>query len=336
MKRHWVGLLAIAAIAAAIVVPLALGGRDAIAAAGNISVTAAAALAGLALASAGARAIKLRLLAARLGHDITVGRALITALASDAAFQATPAGAGGYPATVFLLRRGGVPASAGVAMSAADQALDTLFFAFALPLACVFDLGDAVPAEWHSAAWLPGTVLALLLLVGFGAWRVRRRWWPAVRGVLLRIRWLRERRERIRAFVDRAIADLARLRSGSPLVTFALAVSVAAQWIARYGALWLALAALGHPLPFGLVFVAQSVALHAAQWTGVPGGIGGGDIALAAALSPWVPLAALAPALLLWRLTTFHAVLLLGGAALACDRRRIDPPTLSTATIDGA
>jgi uncharacterized membrane protein YbhN (UPF0104 family) len=41
-------------------------------------------------------------------------------------------------------------------------------------------------------------------------------------------------------------------------------------------------------------------------------------------LSPWAPLAVLGPALLLWRLTTFHAVLLIGAIAFACDRRRID------------
>jgi uncharacterized membrane protein YbhN (UPF0104 family) len=56
----------------------------------------------------------------------------------------------------------------------------------------------------------------------------------------------------------------------------------------------------------------------------VPGGVGGGDVAIAGALSPWAPLAALGPALLLWRLTTFHAVLLIGAIAFACDRRRME------------
>jgi len=323
MKRSWLWLLAGAATIAGAIVPLALGGRDALVAVSGISLTAVAGLAGLALASALARAIKLRLLALRLGQHIGVARALITSLASDAAFQATPAGAGGYPATVFLLRRGGVPVSAGLAISAADQALDTLFFVLALPLACAFDLGDAVPDAWHELAWVPAAAVAIAALAIIGAWRTHRRWWPPLRRVLLRVRWLRTRRTRLRAFRENLYANLARLRSGSIIVTLALACSVAAQWIARYGALWLALAALGHPLHFGLVFVAQSVALHAAQWTGVPAGVGGGDVALAASLSPWAPLAVLAPALLLWRITTFHAVLLMGGIAFALDQRRI-------------
>ncbi|GAA0717517.1 hypothetical protein GCM10009105_24590 [Dokdonella soli] len=318
-----------AAVAAGIIVPLALGGRGALAATASIPRIDAVALGALVIASAVARAIKLRVLAMRLGHRVGVGRALITAFASDAAFQATPAGAGGYPATVLLLRRGGMPAAAGVALSAADQALDSLFFALALPLACVFDLGNAVPAAWHAFAWLPAGIVLVAMATAAGAWRLRARWWPPLRGQLLRLRWLRERREPLRAFCMGVLADLSRLRNGSPLVTLALVLAVAAQWVARYGVLWFALAALGHALPFGLVFVAQSVALHAAQWTGVPAGIGGGDVALAAALSPWAPLAVLAPALLLWRLATFHTVLLLGAIALACDRRHVAVPTVA-------
>ena len=323
MKRSWLWLLGAAAVLGGAIVPLALGGRDALVAASHVSLTAVAGLAGLALASALARAIKLRLLALRLNQRVGVARALITSLASDAAFQATPAGAGGYPATVFLLRRGCVPMSTGLAMCAADQALDTLFFVLALPLACAFDLGDAVPASWHELAWIPAAAVAVVALAIVGAWRSHRGWWPPLRRLLLHVRWLRQRRTRMRAFRNNLLSDLARLRSGSMVVTLALACSVAAQWTARYAALWLALAALGHPLHFGLVFVAQSVALHAAQWTGVPGGVGGGDVALAGALSPWAPLAVLGPALLLWRLTTFHAVLLTGAIAFACDRARL-------------
>ncbi len=331
MKRSWLWLLGGAAIVAGAIVPLALGGRDALVAASRIPLSGVAGLAGLALASALARAIKLRLLAMRLGQRLGVARSLITSLASDAAFQATPAGAGGYPATVLLLRRGGVPMSAGLAMSAGDQALDTLFFVLALPLACAFDLGDAVPASWHEYAWIPAAAVALVALAIVGLWRTHPNWWPLVRRQVLRMRFVRTRRTRLRTFRNDLIADLARLCNGSPLVTLALACAVAAQWLARYGALWLALAVLGHPLHFGLVFVAQSVALHVAQWTGVPGGVGGGDVALAGALSPWAPLAVLGPALLLWRLTTFHAVLLIGAIAFACDRRRIEPATIATA-----
>ncbi|HEV7491302.1 MAG TPA: flippase-like domain-containing protein [Rhodanobacteraceae bacterium] len=331
MKRSWLWLLCGAAVAAGAGVPLALGGREALSTLFTVPLGAVVALAGLSLASALARAVKLRLLAMRLGHHISVPRALITAFASDAAFQATPAGAGGYPATIVLLRRGGVPASAGVAMCAADQALDSALFAVALPLFCLLDLGDAVPAAWHSFAWLPAVVILAVAVSIAIAYRFRSVWLTPLRALALRVRWLRERRERVRAFCARVVADFARLRNGSRIVTCTLVLAVAAQWIARYAALWLAMIVLGHPLPFGLVFVAQSVALHAAQWTGMPGGVGAGDVALAAGLSPWAPLVVLGPALLLWRLATYHLVLLAGAIAFACDRRPIASAAIAAA-----
>jgi uncharacterized protein (TIRG00374 family) len=334
MKRRLLWLAAAAAVAAGIAVPIALSGGAALNALGGVAHVHVLALIALVVASGAARALKLRLMAARLGYRIGSGRALIAAFASDAAFQITPAGAGGYPATMLLLRRGGLPAPAGVALSAADQALDTAFFALALPLACAFDLGAAMPASWRPLAWLPAALVAAACVAGAAAWRWRARWWPLLRRWLLRFAWLRARRERLRAFRDGVFADLARLRSGSPLATGALVASVAVQWLTRYGVLWLTLLAFGHTLPFGLVFVAQSVALHAAQWTGVPAGIGGGDVALAAALSPWAPLAAVGPALLLWRLGTFHAVLLLGAAAFVCDRARFAPPSSESESAD--
>ena len=235
----------------------------------------------------------------RLGHHITVPRAFITAFASDAAFQATPAGAGGYPATILLLRRGGVPASAGLAMCAADQALDSALFARRAAALVRCSISETrCRRAWHSLAWLPAAVmtgiaarspLACALRSNAGCRRFAASCCACAGCGSAANACVRSS--------ARVVADFARLRSGSRFVTRALVLAVAAQWIARYAALWLALAALGHPLHFGLVFVAQSVALHAAQWTGVPGGVGGGDVALAGALSPWAPLAVLAPAL---------------------------------------
>src|SRR4029450_12840472 len=106
--------------------------------------------------------------------------------------------------------------------------------------------------------------LAIAALAMVGACCMRRRWWPSLGRMLLRVRMLRRRRAPLRRLRQNLLRDLARLRSGTPAMTLALASTVAAQWIARYGALWFAFAALGHPLPFGLVFLAQSVALHAA------------------------------------------------------------------------
>jgi hypothetical protein len=76
----------------------------------------------------------------------------------------------------------------------------------------------------------------------------------------------------------------------------------------------------------------QSLALHAGQWTGVPGGAGGADVIIAESLHPWVPATAMGASLLMWRIATYYVTLLVGGLAFAlltgpAARREVtDPP----------
>jgi uncharacterized protein (TIRG00374 family) len=103
-----------------------------------------------------------------------------------------------------------------------------------------------------------------------------------------------------------------------PLWRFiALLMLTTLQWMLRYSALWFILLRLGHRLPLGFVLAVQAVVLHAALWTGVPAGGGGGDLGLAAAFAHWVPWTDMATALVLWRFATLYCPLLLGAAGLA-------------------
>jgi uncharacterized membrane protein YbhN (UPF0104 family) len=96
-----------------------------------------------------------------------------------------------------------------------------------------------------------------------------------------------------------------------------LIATTAVQWLTRYGVLWAALALLGHTVPFALTLLSQSLILHAALWTGVPSGGGGAELGLSAALIAMVPASAIATALILWRLATFHLCLVAGALAIA-------------------
>jgi len=77
-------------------------------------------------------------------------------------------------------------------------------------------------------------------------------------------------------------------------------------------------------VPFAAVVLIQALALHAGQWTGVPGGIGGADVIVAEALKPWAPVEVTAGILVVWRLATFHLSLCVGALAFAvlAGRRR--------------
>jgi len=75
-------------------------------------------------------------------------------------------------------------------------------------------------------------------------------------------------------------------------------------------------------VPFSLTLLLQGVVLHVAQWTGMPAGGGGADLGLAATLAPFVPTAAIASALLLWRIATLYLSLIAGVVSIGALRWR--------------
>jgi uncharacterized membrane protein YbhN (UPF0104 family) len=74
---------------------------------------------------------------------------------------------------------------------------------------------------------------------------------------------------------------------------------------------------LEHRLPFAFLVVLQAGVLHLAQWTGIPGGGGGADLAVASILRSWLSGSTVAMVLPLWRLATLYVPLLLGLISLA-------------------
>jgi len=101
-------------------------------------------------------------------------------------------------------------------------------------------------------------------------------------------------------------------------VAFALGVMTltALQQLSRYGILWLVFLVLGFPIPPALVFVLQTLVVQAAAWTGIPAGGGVAEIALSATFAPWIPGAALASALIIWRVATLYVGLVAGAVAV--------------------
>ncbi len=314
-------LLIAAALATMLGAPLLLGGRGAMAALAALPASAFAAVLGLTALSWFARAVKLRLLMRRIGLRCGMAHALGITLASEFGFAVTPACVGGYLAGVHYLRRAGAGAAAAAMVTAADQLLDAAFFALALPLAALVLSGGAAS---HGTI-LPWRAASLALLVAAGLWLARR---PLAR---LRSRRLRYWRRTLAAHVAAWRGEARRLLAGGPRWLAVLVALTALQWLARYGVLPLALALLGHGVPFALAFLAQSCVLHAAQWTGVPGGAGGAELGLGAVFAAVVPAADFAAAMLLWRLASFHVCLLAGAMAIAGLARHRQPPAAAVA-----
>ena len=329
---HRVGrLLIAAAVATTLVVPIVLGGRDALFAALHFSIQGYFGIFALIVASWGGRALKLQLLLRRLGVPASLLRSLGISLATDFAFITTPGGVGGYAASVYYLRRAGASASGAAAVTAADQGMDVLFFVVALPLAALGLIWSDVPRSLSTVALATSALIALATLV---AWLARGRL-ASWLGSISFSRWPRLARAQhaVAEFLKRMRADAQMVFAAGPLFLFYIFALTVLQQVTRYGILWLALLLLGYPVSFPLIFLLQVFVLQAASWTGVPSGAGSAELGLSATLIAWVPGPALATALLLWRMATLHVGLIAGAIAIAVLARRHKRPH---ANVDAA
>jgi uncharacterized protein (TIRG00374 family) len=285
-------------------------------------------LAASAAVSALAKAGKLQLMQTTLGLRLRFMRTLAITLVTDFAFLASPLGAAGYGVNIGLLQRAGASWAIATTVVGADQALDLAFFAVGVPIAILFAVGplaQVVPRA--SLSTVVGMLAGAAILMGT-LWACRRHVARALDAACRRILWLSARRARWDRFRQSVRRQWVQLMTGPRYRFAALLLLTTLQWLLRYGALWFVLLELGYRLPVGFVLAVQAVVLHAALWTGVPAGGAAGDLALAAAFASWVPQAAMATALVLWRFATLYCPLMLGAAAfvaLAWRRRTTMP-----------
>jgi uncharacterized protein (TIRG00374 family) len=232
---------------------------------------------------------------------------------------------------VYYLRRAGASVSGAAAVTAADQALDVAFFALALPLAGFALFGAHLPQTWAVVAFGSGALLLALALAAVLARRRLSAWLFEPDGVGSFWPWWARHRQSVRGFCANLLDQARTLAASGPTFLAIVFALTALQWLARYGVLWLALVLLGHPVSFALTLLLQAVVLNAAQWTGVPAGGGGAEIGLSATLAAWVPQTDIATALLLWRMATLYASLLVGLVAIGWLARRRDSQTATLA-----
>jgi len=320
--------LIVATLCATVLVPIVLGGREALEATMHFSPQGYMAIFSLVAVSVLARALKLHVLLKRFGAPSGMARMLRVSLATDFAFMTTPAGVGGYAASVYYLRRSGASVSGAATITATDQIMDVLFFIVALPVAGLGLIwSDAPPtlsliAFATSAASLVAAAALLLLR------RPLARWFA---NLAVSHRWPRLCRAHAAAcaFAATVHADTRFVLAAGPPLLLNVFLLTAVQQLARYGVLWLVLVLLGHPISFLLTYLLQVLVLQAAALTGVPSGAGGAELGLSATLLAFVPGASLATALLLWRIGTLYAPLVAGALAIALPSRRRPQPNAS-------
>ncbi len=321
-KLRRAGMLIALAVLATLAVPILLGGSAAVAQVMDFPARSYALLLVLLGTSWIARAWKLQVLLQRIGTRQNFLRTLVISLAIDFAFISTPAGVGGYAASIFYVRRSGASSSAATTVTAVDQLLDLAFFALILPIAGMSLLWSELPT---ALAVLAFSTSALMIAAGIVAFFMRHALvrWLLGENLLVR-RWpsLRRHQDSLQKFLVSLTADARLLMSGGIRGAIGICALTALQWVTRYGILWAVLLLLGHRVSYALTLLLQSLILHAALWTGVPSGGGSAEVGLSAALAAWVPATSMATALLLWRLITLDVCLLVGIVAVVWLARR--------------
>jgi glycosyltransferase 2 family protein len=326
--RNVATLLALLGVGLSMGVPFLIGSHDLLAGLRTVPAEVFVVLAASAAVSALAKAGKLQLMQSTLGLRVPFMRTFAITLVTDFAFLVSPLGAAGYGVNIGLLQRAGASWAIATTVVGADQALDLTFFGVAVPIALLFSIGPLahlLPSVSLSAVAVTLTGLAILMGV---LWMCRRYVAHALGAAGHLVPWLRARRSRWDKFRHSVHQQWRLLITGPRDRFFALLLLTTLQWLLRYSALWFILLEIGYRLPLGFVLAVQAVVLHAALWTGVPAGGGGGDLALAAAFAAWVPRAAMATALVLWRFATLYCPLMLGAlgfVTLASSRRTATP-----------
>jgi len=321
LKQVWLRyaamLLALVGIGLSMGVPFASGIHAVFAGLRELPLHVFFILAASAALSAAAKAGKLQLLQTALGLRLHFMRTLAFTLVTDCAFLVSPLGAAGYGVNVALLKRAGASWATAATVVGADQALDLLFFAVAIPVGLLLGL-DPLRKVFPeiSAAIVIGNLLAAALAV-CTLWIVRRRLASMLDTLSRHIPWLNTRQARWSRFRQNMSSQWTMLVTvgGRQCVTLLLLATL--QWLLRYGALWFCMLELGHRLPLGFVLAVQAIVLHIALWTGVPAGGGSGDLALTVIFAPWISSVTMAMALVLWRFATLYCPLVLGAIGSA-------------------
>lgn len=310
MKR---ALWLIIAIAAAIGIPLALGGAELFARLRQFPMHLLLGMFAMIMLCWVINSTRTRLLLGDQARNVGPIRCLGLVMATEFAYCATPGGSGAPLTFMALLRRHGIhPARAG-AVFAMDQINDLLFFLCALIGVLCYALLHHL-SEHMRGLLVSSAVLIVAALVGCGFLARYHRRMLSLSGKLLaklrvrhatRWRWARRT-----LHFSAQLADTLRQPKRRLLLAFVL---TCIHWSLRYSVLYITLIGLGAELDWAWSFLVQMLALCAGQFSLLPGGAGAAELTSAALLAPMVGKSTAAAAIVIWRIVTFYFYLVAGG-----------------------
>jgi uncharacterized protein (TIRG00374 family) len=231
----------------------------------------------------------------------------------------TPGGSGGAPALAFALTRRGMPAAKSWSVAIGTFAIDTLFFAWTLPLALpALIASGALPA---STAWLPLGAVAVALSAALATLLMFRiAWLQMLASRLFRGPLLRFRRRALRG-VERFVKANDAFPTGRLGWHVRMQALTLVSWLGFFAVLPMVAAGFGvSASPLALVGF-QLIVTAVSAVVPTPGASGFFEAAIGTFLLRLDRLAPASAIALTWRLLTFYLFfgvgLLLGGILVA-------------------
>ena len=256
--------------------------------------------------------LKLMLLCRRQGVPLAYRPALLAHLVAVLGAAATPSNSGGAPATVAALGRLGISPGKGIGVVVQVFVLDLVFFSWSAPLG-LFYLILSKTISLPARAEIFALVAVSLAVAGA---IVLSRWPRLVSQTMLAVaKWPLLRRfdsQLTGAARDYTRSALA-YRKMSGLDWMKLHVVTAVGWLAGYAILWCLLGIYGVDTGLFTVLALLGSITLVSHFVPTPGG--SGFIEATVALAVGAGVGSVAAAVLLWRLSSFYLVFLLGPIA---------------------
>lgn len=261
-----------------------------------------------------AKAGRMHVLARAMGFPVGVARFWRIYMITSFVSHITPFNAGGVPMQVYLTAREGMPLGTAAAVTAVDLGLNLAAILLVIPAALLLRRSDLPLRMPGWFAWVAVALFALIL-AGF----VWRRFGRSERGAA---RWRGGWRREFGLF-KLGLKELVARGPGAAALALGLTL---AYWLFYLALAPIILLGLGVRAGFGYVLAGQLVFNFLQVLLPTPGGSGGSELFLLAIFGPLLAPGQAGVFILLWKLYTFHATLVLGGIfawrALAAGRGR--------------
>lgn len=235
-------------------------------------------------------------------------------LAVDFAGDNSPASVGNIVSTLLLFKQKNVPSTATISYGNLIFLLDLAAVSTIIIFALLFSLGDSI--EIDTAAILAVTLIAAIMLFLLLVVIYIDKLTSLLTKLPLPKNWLVERRKKAFYWWFKLSKNLKKSFWKNPKNILLVYLLSLAHWGVRFFILYLALLSLGAEASWSITALIQFVSGMAGIFSLLPGGFPVIDISATVLLNTYLDMELILPAILLWRIASYHTNFIAGGISL--------------------